>query len=348
MKSRLKNRIISSAICLATAFGVAACSDWTEVEGVGVNNPNIAEQNPELYAQYLANLRAYKNSDHRAVYAWFDNNVKTPFSRAHHLTELPDSIDVVTLMHPDNLVEYELKEIESIRKDKGMKVLAAIDFDRIKQEYDIIVDAQVKEDPTYVPKKFPDVLIEQVRNLFLAIDKYGYDGIMIGFKGKGILHLTPEEMEEYNDNGMTYIGMMMDWHKRNENKMIVFEGKPQNLLDKSILADCQLVFLPSEDATSKDQFTYNVAMAKVAGVPTDRFAISVSTTSLDATDTKTGYFSDKSRALTSAAEWSVAEHNDVTIAGLGVYNVANDYFNTSLVFKYTRDAITTLNPSIKN
>lgn len=348
MKSKLKNRIISSAICLTTVLMGAACSDWTEVESVGVNNPNIAEQNPELYAQYLENLRAYKNSDHRAVYVWFDNSVKTPFSRAHHLTELPDSIDVVALMHPSNLAEYELKEMESIRKDKGTKVLASIDFDRIKQEYDLMVDDKLAEDPTYVPKMFPDVLIEQVRNLFLTIDKYAYDGIMIGFKGKGTLHLTPEEMEEYNDNGMTYMGMMMDWHARNESKMIVFEGKPQNLLDKGILADCQLIFLPSENATSKDQFTYNVAMAKVAGVPTDRFAISVSTTSLDEADTKTGYLADKSRALTSAAEWSVAMHNDVTIAGLGVYNVANDYFNTSLVFKYTREAITTLNPSIKN
>lgn len=348
MKSRLKNRIISSAICLTTVLMGAACSDWTEVESVGVNNPNIAEQNPELYAQYLENLRAYKNSDHRVVYAWFDNSVKTPFSRAHHLTELPDSIDVVALMHPSNLAEYELKEMEIIRKDKGTKIITTIDFDAIKLEYDLMVADKLAEDPTYIPELFLDVLKNRVRGLFLDVDQYGYDGISIGFKGKGTLHLTGQELEEYTNNGNLFIGMMKDWHERRKEKMIVFEGKPQNLLDKSILTDCKLIILPSEDATNKDLFTYNVEMAKAAGVPTDRFAVSISTTSLDETDTKTGYLTDKSRALTSAAQWSVSAHSSFTVSGLGIYNVSNDYFNTSLVYKYTRDAITTLNPSIKN
>lgn len=348
MKSRLKNRITSSALCLATALTVVACSDWTEVESVGVNNPNIAVQNPELYAQYLENLRSYKNSDHQATYVWFDNSIKTPFSRAHHLTDLPDSIDAVVLMHPENLVAYELKEMESIRREKGTKILAATDYDAMKLEYDMMVAEKLTKDPTYVPELFLDVMISQVKSLFQNVDKYGYDGISIGFKGKGTLHLTGEELKEYTNNGNLFIGMMTDWHERRKEKIFVFEGKPQNLIDKSILAACQLILLPSESATSRDQFTYQVAMAKVAGVPTDRFAVSVSTTSLDETDTKTGYLSDRTRALTSAAQWSIVTYNNYTVAGLGIYNVSNDYYNTSLVYKYTRDAITTLNPSIKN
>ena len=348
MKSRLINKIISSALCLTATLVVTACSEWTEVEGVGEKTPNIADQNPELYAQYLENLKSYKDSDHKATYVWFNNSEKIPFSRAHHLTELPDSIDVVALMYPSNLAAYELKEMESIRKNKGTKIIATIDFDAIKLEYDLMVADKIKEDPTYIPAAFLDVLKDKVRDLYIDIDKYGYDGISIGYKGKGTLHLTQQELEEYNNNGKLFIGMIKDWHERRKDKLIVFEGKPQNLVDKSILSDCKLIILPSEDATNSYLFTYNVEMAKAEGVPTDRFAVSVTTPSLDETDTKTGYFSNKTRALTSAAQWSVAAHSDFTISGLAIYNVSNDYFNTSLVYKYTRDAITTLNPSIKN
>lgn len=348
MKNKIKNRINFSVLCLATTFALAACSDWTEVESVGVNNPNIAEQDPELYAQYLTNLRAYKDSDHKATYVWFDNSEKTPFSRAHHLTELPDSIDVVALMYPSDLAAFELKEMESIRKDKGTKIITTINFDAIKLEYDLMVAGKLEENPDYVPEAFSDVMNNKIKNLFLDIDKYGYDGISIGFKGKGTLHMTEPELVEYTNNSTQFIGLMTEWYNKHNDKFMVFEGKPQNLIDKSILTNCKLIILPSEEATNKSLFTYNAEMANVEGVPTDRFALSVSTTSLDETDTKTGYLTDQTRALTSAAQWSVAAHSSFTVAGLGIYRVSNDYFNTSANYQYTRNAITTLNPSIKN
>ncbi len=71
-----------------------ACSDWTDTEAFTVNETNIQEQNPDLYARYLANLREYRTTSHKWVYAWFDNSEKKPYSRAHHLTDIPDSIDV--------------------------------------------------------------------------------------------------------------------------------------------------------------------------------------------------------------------------------------------------------------
>lgn len=343
MQCRLKNRIILCALWLIV-FALGACSKWTEVESVKINTPNIKTQNPELYARYLENLRNYKNSDHKSVYVWFDNSEKKPFSRAHHLTDLPDSVDVVVLMHPGNLAEYELKDMENIRKDKGTKIITAINFDAVKLEYDSMLADKIKEDPTYVPTIFLDVLKDQVRSLLLNADKYGYDGVLISYQGKTISDLNKNELEEYTNNEKLFIGMIGDWCKRRKDKIMVFQGRPQNLVDKSILANCKLIILPSEDATNKDLFSYKIEMASVTDVPTDRFAIAVSTTSLDKADKKTGFLSGTTRALESAVEWSTAVYADFMISGIGIYNVSNDYFSTSLNYKYTRNAITTLNP----
>ena len=143
MKS-ISKIIIGAAIAGGTVF--SACSDWTESEAFKVNETNIEDQNPELYAEYLANLREYRNTDHKLVYAWFDNSVKQSYSRANHLTDIPDSIDVVSLMYPDKLVKSEAAEIEQIRGEKGMKVIFNIDFEAIKSTYDAMVEDATEEE----------------------------------------------------------------------------------------------------------------------------------------------------------------------------------------------------------
>ena len=89
-------------------------SKWTDVENIKVNQPDVKEINSEQYAQYLQKLRTYKDSEHKFVYASFDNSIKTPFSRGHHLNDIPDSIDIVSLIYPDGLVEFEQKEIQLV------------------------------------------------------------------------------------------------------------------------------------------------------------------------------------------------------------------------------------------
>ena len=95
----------------------------------------------------MENLRQYKaDSEHKKVYAWFDNSEKVPFSRAHHLTDLPDSIDVVALMHPGNLENWELNEMAEIREKKGTKIIVPIDFDAIKAIYNAKLEMAIEEE----------------------------------------------------------------------------------------------------------------------------------------------------------------------------------------------------------
>ena len=94
----MKN-IFIVASCFAAITCFSACDDWTEVENVNINTPGIEEQDPAAYAKYLQNLVAYKNSDHKVVYAWFDNSEKTPFSRGQHISDAPDSLDKILNDH---------------------------------------------------------------------------------------------------------------------------------------------------------------------------------------------------------------------------------------------------------
>ena len=98
--------------CLVAALSLASCDDWTDVESLDVISPTIENTNPELYAQYLAALRQYKQTEHKVTYAWFDNSVKNTYSRAHHVSDVPDSVDVISLMSPADIMDTEPAEIK--------------------------------------------------------------------------------------------------------------------------------------------------------------------------------------------------------------------------------------------
>ncbi len=54
---------------VAALLLAAACSDWTETESVENSVRKPWEQNPALWADYTAALRAYKTSAHYLSYA---------------------------------------------------------------------------------------------------------------------------------------------------------------------------------------------------------------------------------------------------------------------------------------
>ena len=335
----------------------ASCSDWTDVENTDINQPNIADQNPALYAEYLENLREYKKSDHKCVIVKFNNKIKQTFSRSQHIDVLPDSVDYVSLKHPDGLSEWELEEIEKTRTDKGMKFIYTIDFDAIKLVYDnkvidrqAIIDAleEGEEAPAELPA-FRTFLVDSLQTSLALTKTYNYDGICFAYKGKSIMHMTEEEKVEYTSYHNSFIGVLKDWNKRNADKKILFEGYPQNLLDKSFLPICEFIIVPGINAGSKSNLTYLLNTVNVEGVPNDRFMVSTETTSLDDADIKTGYWSDgETLAVEGTALWVAAEYSNFKVVGMAIDNVGNDFFNSTRVYHTTRSAINTINPSLKN
>lgn len=346
MKNILNKNIFIIALSLLIGSSFVACSDWTENENIEVNIPNIGDMDPVVYAKYLENLRDYKKTDHKLVYTWYDNSVKVPVNRSHHLTALPDSIDVVSLMHPDNLSENELKEISTIRTDKGMKVILSISFDDIKNNF---IKA-LGEDEVFDNDKFITHLTTLVNKDLALVGKYNYDGISFAYDGKSIVHLTPEELADYAKLQEAYLNLITTWYDGNKSKMIVFEGKPQNLLNKTILQSCNNIIINGMSEVSVEAFDFNIRMALQEGVPSDRFIVKVSTTSLDATDVKTGYFDQKNgvKAIPQTAIWIARPESQYKKAGIGIYNVQNDFFNPKLTYSTVRGAINTINPSPNN
>ena len=181
MKNKMKN-IFIVASCFAAITCFSACDDWTEVENVNINTPGIEEQDPAAYAKYLQNLVAYKNSDHKVVYAWFDNSEKTPFGRGQHISDVPDSLDVISMMYPAELAAFELVDMQTVHA-KGTKVVYTISFDKIQKEY----TEKVKEG-TEIGSFDTYLKLEMDKQIGYA---GSFDGMITEYKGNNPIYMPP-------------------------------------------------------------------------------------------------------------------------------------------------------------
>lgn len=347
---RNKNNNISRMLLsmLALVLIASSCSDWTDVESLDINQNGLPEQNPALYAKYLENLRAYKESDHKQAYVWFDNSEKAPSSRAHHITDLPDSIDVVNMVYPGDLADFELKDMEEIRSEKGTKIVYTVSYDAIKKQYDQMVIEETEKNENYVAPDFITYLKEHTQTELAYANTYNYDGIIVGYKGLSTVYMTAAEKAAYQNAQEAFLQEITTWQSANSGKMMSFEGSPQFLLNKTILQSSKHIILNTLSSKSAGALSIQAMQALVEGVPTDRFMVAASIRSLDGSDTSTGYYDGNLRATTEAAYWVTSQENGFTKAGLAIYNVQGDYYNPANNYQYVKEAINIMNPAPKN
>ncbi len=337
------NKILIYLLSLmAGGFLLASCSDWTEDESVDIKQP----ENP-AYGKYLENLRAYKNTDHKYVYAWFDNTEKAPYSRGQHMYDVPDSVDVVVLMYPDGLVDFEVEEMKALQNDKGTKVIYTVSYDVIEKAYQQMVKDETEKDENYVAPEFLTYLKDNVQELLGLASTYNYNGIIVSYKGQSTVYMTKEERDAYTANQEAFLSYITSWYSSNKDKMLVYEGSPQFLLDKSLLASCKHIILNTMSVASAFDLSVQALEASDAGVPTDRFIVAASATSLDVSDKKTGYYGDD-RAIIEAAYWVTEAASGYAKAGLGIYNIQNDYYNVTKTYQYAKESINIMNPAPTN
>lgn len=346
MKKNIINKIVLSTISLIMSFTFIACSDWTDTESIDIDSPQVEHQNPALYKKYLENLRKYKESDHKVIYTWLDNSSKTPTSQALLMNTLPDSIDYIVLNQAENLANWEIQEMQKVRK-KSTKVLAIVDFDAIKLEYDLEMQEKTDEEASSNEPSFIGVLTDKVNNTLTAVKTYNFDGLMISYKGKSIIHMTEEEKEEYLANENTFMSLVLEWRKNNPEKLFTFMGNPQNVVYDLSFDSFKHIIVPTTDALNGSGLTYKVTLALTEGIPTDRIIVTADMTSLDQADIKTGYWSDGSKAIISTSQWALSTHESFNSVGVGFYNIGNDYYNPEFTFPTIREAISILNPSFK-
>lgn len=276
-----------------SVLALSACSDWTDTESINLKEPGISDQAPELYAKYLKNLQAYKNSDHKIVYGWFDNSEKVPFTRGQHIADAPDSLDVIIMMTPE-LAEFEMEDIATVH-EKGTKVYYSISYDNILKEY----TDKVKEGTE--TGTFSAYLSAELSRL-IALEA-PFDGLVAEYRGSSPIYMSEADKAEAKANQDAFFGVISGWKNANANKQLVFKGYPANLIGQSVLSSCEHIILVTDDVRDAAQLGIEVFQALIAdGVPSDRFVVTASTVSLDATDKTTGFY-DTGRALSEAAYW---------------------------------------------
>lgn len=335
-------KYMSLALLFASASAFTACND---TESVDLIAPSIDGQNPELYAQYLQNLRAYKATDHVLVYAWMDNSNKEPNSRAEHIADLPDSIDVVSLTFPQVMCDWELQEMNEVRDKKATKFIYDVDFDAIKADYNALLEVATDEEP--VSTDFIGYLMETLESRLSYYDKFGFDGICISYQGKSTLHMQRDELKEYKANEAAFFNILDDWFSRHAGALLVFSGKPENVANPSMLMDCTSVLVDGTSAKSADGLSQAFAMSQTEDAEMLPLGIVVNCFDLADENQVIGYFSDGSYAIDGVAAWAAQEHSGVNVYAVGVKGVGSDYYNPQKVYSHLRALIATVNPPVK-
>ncbi len=123
----MKQNFIFTLLALFSMLSLVSCSDWTETEALDSTVKKPWEQDPALWAEYTATLRAYKQSEHFIVYARMHNSPEKATGEQDFMRCLPDSLDIVTLTNADNFSKFDAEDM-SVMHEKGTKVLYQIDY----------------------------------------------------------------------------------------------------------------------------------------------------------------------------------------------------------------------------
>ena len=78
-----------------------------------------------------------------------DNTTSAPAQRNEHLTTMPDSVDIICLMNPDNLHPTLAGEFAKVR-EKGTRVIYNIDYNAIEKLWEKVLadeEANKPEEP---------------------------------------------------------------------------------------------------------------------------------------------------------------------------------------------------------
>ncbi len=118
----------------ALLLAAVSCSDWTETEAIENTVYKPWEQDPALWADYTAALRAYKQSEHYLSYARLNNSPAQAASEQDFMRCLPDSLDIVTLTNADNFSTYDAEDM-AVMREKGTRVLYQVDYAARKAEF---------------------------------------------------------------------------------------------------------------------------------------------------------------------------------------------------------------------
>lgn len=344
-------KIFRNIIFAVAAVSLASCSDWTKPESVGINSPAPGDRYQEEYGQYLENIRAYKAGDHRLAIGWLDNSASVPGSQADRLSALPDSLDAVVLMYPEMLDEWEIREMHQVQSDKGTKVLYQIDYASVLAGYEAEQDDESGQEIGQEADGFPAYLSSYLDRVLPLCVEYGFDGISLWYDPEDVSHL-PEADKAVEEARQTVMeSRISEWIAASPDKLFILEcNEPRHIADKSILENADYIAVHTEELENILSVELEVRSAAAGDVPSDRFIVTASATS--SSDPALGWIMDaegnKVEAVTETAWWIAEPETDIVKAGIGICNIRNDYFGSTLNYALTRKAISIISNTSNN
>ena len=283
----------------------ASCSDWTEMETIDNTVLKPWEQDPALWADYTAALRAYKQSEHYLSYARLHNSPEKASSEQDFMRCLPDSLDIVSLTNADNFSAYDAEDM-SVMREKGTKVLYQVDYAARKAEFS--GEAALK---TYL-----DGVIAAVRTN--GLDGYSFTADPLDAAATATIVATLSAA-------------------KTDGQFLVFEGNPLSVAEAD-RAKLDFVVLDTEKAENTTEVQLQVLNATgYAGIAADRLLLAAEIDKPLQDADRTEY------AAVERMAHCVVEFGP--LAGFAAYNIAGDYYHAEMNYSTIRQAIQTLNPS---
>ena len=283
----------------------ASCSDWTETEAIENTVYKPWEQDPALWADYTAALRAYKQSEHYLSYARLNNSPAQAASEQDFMRCLPDSLDIVTLTNADNFSAYDAEDLAAMH-EKGTKVLYQVDYAARKAEFS--GEAALK---TYLD------------GVIAAVAANGLDGYSF----------TADPL----DAAATATIVATLSAARSDGQLLVFEGNPLSVAEAD-RAKLDFVVLDTEKAENTTEVQLLVLNATgYAGIAANRLLLAAEIDAPLQDEDRTEYVAVELMAR------CVVEYGP--LAGFAAYNIAGDYYHAEMNYQTIRTAIQTLNPS---
>jgi hypothetical protein len=317
------------------SIALTGCKKWTEQAPLNYTVENTMES-PE----YLANLRAYKTSNHTIVMGTFDNSIKNYKSVGDHLKNVPDSIDYLSVMHPDNLTDTEVSEINYLKNDKGTKVLFTINYqDGVTEVNKQITTAGASAKP------FDEYMSEYLKNKLNLLSKYNYDGVILNYVALAPDFLSAADLNILKSRQTALFTAIADFKSKNTGKLLLLSGTPENVINKTYLDDYKYFILN----TQAEKYIYDISLKvealKTAGIAANKLIITAGTYDFGE-DPTIGTITDltgvSTNAIVALAYWNSIGSKK---AGLHIYNIGKDYFSATRVYNNTIKAINILNPS---
>lgn len=283
----------------------ASCSDWTETENIDNTVLKPWEQDPALWADYTAALRAYKASEHYLSYARLHNSPSPAASEQDFMRCLPDSLDIVTLTNADNFSAYDAEDM-AVMREKGTRVLYQVDYAARKAEFS--GEAALKA---------------YLDGVIAAVAANGMDGYSF----------TTDPL----DAAATATIVATLSAARSDGQLLVFEGNPLSVAAAD-RAKLDFVVLDTEKAENTTEVQLLVLNATgYAGIAPEKLLLAAEIDAPLQDADRTEY------AAVELMARCVVEYGP--LAGFAAYNIAGDYYHAEMNYQTIRTAIQTLNPS---